>query len=521
MSNDQKTLKAFLDRRHPQYVEMADHWDFLCATYEGGRGWFKPNIFRYVKEGDKEFRDRVARAYRFNHTREVVDLVNKYLFKVEVARNLDDTPQEILDFWKRASLQGQPIKDYMRSISTEKSKLGRVWLVVDSNKGDAQTSVADDKAAGVRIYSYMVEPQNALDMAYDDDDGELTWILLHEVTRDDKDPINSSGKTGSRYRLWTRTTSQAFRIEKTGNKVIVVPEDVIEHNLGIVPVFAADNVLSSEKYTSPSMIADVAYLDRACANYLSNLDAIIQDQTFSQLAMPAQGLTADTDPYTKLLEMGTKRVFIYDGGEGGNQPFYLSPDVKQAQLILQVINKIINEIYHSVGLAGERTKEDNAMGIDNSSGVAKAYDFERVNSLLAAKADSLEQIENRLCRVVAAYAGAAVQKKLEKMEKPVVLYPDDFDVRGLYDEFEIAARLALIEAPDEMRREQMVKVVDKLFPQLKKELKDKMLVDLKTWPPKLDPLAPPGQGGSKSIQASGTKALAGKLVAGTGKQAAI
>jgi hypothetical protein len=48
-----------------------------------------------------------------------------------------------------------------------------------------------------------------------------------------------------------------------------------------------------------------------------------------------------------------------------------------------VISKIINEIYHSVGLAGERTKEDNSQGIDNSSGVAKAYDFERVNALLA------------------------------------------------------------------------------------------------------------------------------------------
>lgn len=101
----------------------------------------------------------------------------------------------------------------------------------------------------------------------------------------------------------------------------------------------------------------------------------------------------------KLIEMGTKRLFTYDGSDGA-KPYYLSPDVKQADLIIQVVTKIINEIYHTVGLAGERTKQDNAVGIDNSSGVAKAYDFERVNALLAAKADSLEAIENKIVDLV-------------------------------------------------------------------------------------------------------------------------
>ena len=132
-SDRQKILKAFLARRHPLYKEMAPHWEFLSATYEGGRAWFDKNVHRYIKEGEKEFKDRVKRAYRFNHTREVVDLVIKYLFKMEVARNLDDTPEPILDFWKLASYQGQGIRDYMRSVSTAASKLGRVWLVVDSN----------------------------------------------------------------------------------------------------------------------------------------------------------------------------------------------------------------------------------------------------------------------------------------------------------------------------------------------------------------------------------------------------
>jgi hypothetical protein len=458
-----KKLKKFLDRRHPLYEAMAPHWQFLHATYDGGREWFDGNIFRYIKEGDTEFKARMERAYRFNHTREVVDLVNKYLFKMEVSRAEVEEP--VKAFWKSATLQGQPIKEFMRSVSTLTSIYGPVWIVVDNNaEGHAPRTKADEKAANIRTYAYAVEPQHALDMSYDDE-GELNWILLHEVVRDDEDPIESTGNLRDQYRLWTRTTSQVFWLKREGNKTTVVEEEPINHDLGVVPVIRADNVLTEEKWTSPAMIADVAYLDRAVANYLSNLDAIIQDQTFSQLAMPAQGLSPDTDPYKKLLEMGTKRIFIYDGGEGSNAPFFLSPDVKQAQLILAVINKIINEIYHSVGLAGERTKEDNAVGIDNSSGVAKAYDFERINSLLASKADALESVENRLVKLVRLWNGINKPEKTD--EKLPVLYPEDFDCRGVYDEFEIAARLQLIEAPDGLRRHQMEQVVDKLFPRLK------------------------------------------------------
>lgn len=512
----QKQLKKFLDRRHPLYEEMEEHWEFLSDTYQGGRDWFDDNVFRYIKEGDKEYSDRVQRAYRFNHTREVVDLVIKYLFKMQVERS-EDIPDYLKDFWKSATRAGQSIRDYIRSVATESSTYGRVWVVIDTNKTQETKSKAEDKALGAKVYAYTVCPEHVLDMSYDDK-GALNWILICEAVRDDADPIYSSGEIQHQYRLWEKNQSTVFRKKKEGNKVTIIEEAPVPHDLGFVPVLNADNVLSEEKYTSTSMIADVAYLDRAVANYLSNLDAIIQDQTFSQLAMPHQGVEPGKE-YDALLTMGTKRIFLFDGGEGGNQPFYLSPDVKQAELILKVINKIINEIYHSVGLAGERTKEDNALGIDNSSGVAKAYDFERVNSLLAAKADSLESIENRIAAVVCAYNGDT--SYLDGDKEAPVLYPDDFDVRGLYDEFEIAARMALIEAPDEMRRFQMEAVIDKLFPRLKKDLRDAMVAELKSWPPKLDPLDPAAAGGNSPLKKTGNQALSSKLVAGAKKNVSI
>ena len=479
-TDEQKKLKTLLARRHPEYAANEKHWAFMEDTYEGGREWFAPNIFRYIKEGDQEYADRVKRAYRFNHTREVVDLINKYLFKQNIARNDADAPDCINAFWKSATRNSLSIKELMKQISKKTSMFGRIAIVVDNTAKEGEiVSKADEKEKGFKTYAYIVSPVNLLDYSYDDD-GALQWALIREVYRDDADPLTSTGLQSYRYRLWTEGDWKLYE-ERTEGKVKVISlVEQAAHGLGVVPIILADHMISDEEYEANAMIDDIAYLDRAVANYLSNLDAIIQDQTYSQLAMPAQNILPGEDSYTKLVEMGTKRVFLYDG-EGGSAPFYLSPDVKQAQLIVTVINKIVGEIYHTVGLAGERTKTDNAMGSDSSSGVAKAYDFERVNALLSAKADSLEEIENKLVKLAALWSGEGKQ-----VSDDLVSYPDNFDTRGLYDEFDIAARLMLIDAPDAVRQEQMRMMLDKLFPQLAKDLRAQMEAELKDWP--VDPI---------------------------------
>lgn len=511
-TDEQKKLRALVERRHPEYVENVGHWEFMEDTYEGGREWFKDNIFRYIKEGDTEFADRLTRAYRFNHSREVVDLLNKYLFKQVIQRNETDAPECVKAFWKKATRNGLGIKDFSRQVSKKTSTFGRVAIVIDNTAGSTAGPViskADEKKAGVRTYAYIVGPKQLLDYAFDEE-GDLEWALIEECTRDDADPMESSGEEVVRWRLWTKQDWKLFEEVKQGRRKVIKLVEERSHGLGIVPVVLADNIITDEEYCAPALIDDIAYLDRAVGNYLSNLDAIIQDQTFSQLAMPAQNVLPGEDNYTKLTEMGTKRIFLYDG-ESNTQPFYLSPDPKQAQMILAVINKIINEIYHTVGLAGERTKQDNALGIDNSSGVAKAYDFERVNALLAAKADSLEVIENKIVRIVAKW-----NSEEGKLDKDLVSYPDNFDTRGLYDEFDIAARLMLIDAPETVRQEQMRAVLDKLFPQLGKALRAKMEAELKEWP--VDPADltadPNGEVDKQALEKTGDRQQAKAVMAG-------
>lgn len=479
-----KELKALIERRHPKYCDRLAHWNFLEATYEGGREWFEGNIFKYVKEGDTEYKERVERAYRFPHTREVVNLTNKYIYKGEIKRKEEDASEAVKNFWSTATLHKNAIQDFMNLVSERASVFGRVWVATDTNAPSDAVNLRDEKDSESRVYGYTIRPQDLLDLGRSKD-GELQWTKVREYHRD-AESVLSSGEIEVRYRLWTKDFWALFSEEvKENQEPTYSLHSVGEHGLGRVPVFPHDYMPSEDSYVAPGQIEDIAYLDRAVANYLSNLDAIIQDQTFSQLIIPHQAMLPGEDEEAKLLEMGTNRILTFDAS-ATVKPEYISPDPKQAGVILAVIAKIINEIYHSIGMAGERTKQDNAEGIDNSSGVAKAYDFERLNALLAAKARSLQSCENTLCELVDAWSGEDVKPGTYNL----VAYPENFDVRALADELQLGMQLSLLQAPEEVRRQQMLIIIDKLFSHLPEKIVEKMKADVASWPPAPEPTTP-------------------------------
>ncbi len=504
-SSDQ--LLKLVDRRHPEYGDSLEHWDFLESCYRGGRGWIEKNIFTYHKEGRGEFKKRKKRAYRFPHSKEVISLVNKYIFKGSIERRpSDDLPKHIREFWGASTLLKRPIEDLMETISLWTSTFGRIWVVIDNNMPEGVQSEQQRLETGGRVYGYWIKPQQAYDFAYDED-GELAWFLNGFFARDDANPLTGSGAIEEQYRLWTKEFTAVIKVSGKGNsrRAELVGNPTV-HDLGIVPIFPADHLASEDLYKNAGLIEDVAYMDRAVANYLSNLDVIIQDQTFSQLAIPYQGLlpsegSDDDDPENEemnaIQQMGTQRVFAYNA-EGGSAPTFISPDVKQAGMIVATVTKIVGEIYHSIGMAGERTKEDNAAGIDNSSGVAKAYDFEKLNAMLAAKARALQNVEKNMVRLVNAWNSDV--KELQDTED-YVTYPQTFDVRNLADEMDNAQRLSVMNAPKKLRQAQMTRLAKKMFPQAKEDEIEAIVKDIEDEWLKEEPLdlMPAGPGGAPTL----------------------
>lgn len=154
-----------------------------------------------------------------------MNLINKYLFKEDIHRNVEEAPEPIQKFWKRATRQNVSIDGFMSALDLQSSIYGRVWVVVDSTMDSDAESVADEKKKDVRAYAYWISPQQMLDMAWDDD-GNLIWALIVEVARDDQDPFTSSGQNISVI-VYGHVTSGFYsgkRLRKAPGMPVVGPQ---------------------------------------------------------------------------------------------------------------------------------------------------------------------------------------------------------------------------------------------------------------------------------------------------------
>jgi hypothetical protein len=249
----------------------------------------------------------------------------------------------------------------MRDFSTFADVLGVLYIVVDKQRinPNQQTGTAVDNLIA-KPYIYMVLPQNMMDASFNPD-GTIRWCLIRETYRDDEDPYNSTGEVVERFRLWevgkwTLFNAQGGVIEQG------------ETGLDVVPVIPFYNESTRDDFTCPSLVSDVAYIDKAIFNNWSRLDVIINDQTFSQLIMPVQGIVLTEDDEEKqeqYIRIATNRILLYDV-QAGVAPTYISPDASQANLILNTIQIQTKQLYSVLGLAQEVGTE-----ITTASGVAK------------------------------------------------------------------------------------------------------------------------------------------------------
>jgi hypothetical protein len=434
-----------ISRRHPSYNPMASRWDFWLASYRGGDDYINEHLFQYFKEGDEEFKARKARAYRENHCRRLCDIINSYLFKEPAKRKTSNAL--LTKFFNNADGMGGTLAQFMKTASLFSAVLGRVYLVMDKKilPKDEQTGTQADNLKELP-YIYMVYPQDVLDLAYDDD-GRLLWALLREQSRDDADPWASSGEIETQYRLWERGK---WTLLNDSGMVI----DAGDTELDDVPIVALDNE-NDTPYSGASLIVDVSNLDRAIFNNWSRLDTIVCDQTFSQLIFPIEGLPADIVENDELREqfltLATNRVVLYSA-QAQTPPEFISPDASQVQFVLTMIEKQVKQLYATFGLQGETGEETKAQ-----SGVAKAYDFDKLNKLLASKADNLEKVENKLVELFGQWVNVnGITAEIS--------YPEEFDVKSLADEIAVAQELTLLDISQTFTKEIEKQVVLKALP---------------------------------------------------------
>ena len=239
MADDKKTEHAgdgarVIQNRHPDYATRTGIWQFFEQSYKGGRAYIDSNLFQYFKEGEDEFAGRKKRAYRENHSKRIVDLINSYLFKEEPVRKTENT--RLKEFHKNVDGQGKSISKFMKTASQWASVFGRVYIMVDKRpvpEGEATGTAKDNLHPKAQPYAYMIFPYNVLDFAVDEQ-GRYKWALIREDNRDDDDPFASTLEVKTQYRLWYGR--EWILYDERGNE-----KDRGETGREYVPMVALDN----------------------------------------------------------------------------------------------------------------------------------------------------------------------------------------------------------------------------------------------------------------------------------------
>ena len=436
-----------ISRSHPRYHFWANQWKFFQMSYVGGKEYIDNYLFKYFKEGEQEYTDRKERAYRENHTKRVVDLINTYLFKQDATRKTSNTlAQSFIDNFdgkkRHASL-------FMKTASIWASVFGRVYIVIDKKtlpEGEKTGTQADNLKT--IPYCYIVFPHNIKDIAFDEV-GRVKWALIEEAIRNDDDPFTADQTVKTQFRLW-----QVGKWTLYDNAGTSIAEG--DTGLDVVPIIPLDNE-EQEEIAGQSLISDVANIDRAIFNNWSRLDTIVCDQTFSQLIFPIEGLpidiAGDDELRGQFLKLATNRIVLYSA-QAQAAPAFISPDATQAQFILDMIQTQIKQLFAVLGLQNETGTETNLQ-----SGVAKAYDFDKVNKLLNSKSGNLQQAETYIYEVLSKWLGG-VALNVD------VTYPTEFDVRALIDDIAVAERLAMLDVSKTFTKEINKLLVLKALPEV-------------------------------------------------------
>jgi hypothetical protein len=446
--------RTILDNRHPEYAKLAPEWLFWKQAYEGGPDYRSAgHLFRFPRESKKSYDERLKRAGRMNFVKQVLDLIMQYLSKEAPSRKKDIASAAIQGFWEDADRQGTSIDDFMHAVGVNAGIFGRYYIVIDKPP-ELAVNKLDQTQRKLNPYAYGVSPLDVLDVIYGAD-GTIEQALIREYVRGPIDLLEprDSDELQERYRIWIKTFGEVFwvlcKLDEKG--------EVVKLEQGYLPIPRVPII--EVRRTGGSLIDDIATLDRTVYNYGSLLDQILYDQTFSTLRLPYSGTFEEF--YDKWeLTIGTKSIIPFDA-EIGAAPDYISPDASQGTLLVEAIEKAIGKIYQCKNLQDTVGNAQQGKPAAAASGIAKGYDFEKLNAGLAQYADDLEKAEEGLVELVNLWEGIT-----EPIAPDLIDYQDSFDVKTLMQELTEYTLLAQNVQSATFKKLQQKKIVKKADPKM-------------------------------------------------------
>lgn len=496
-------------RLNPLYSQYLPKWNFYLESVKGGQDYTtsEENLFTHRLESViDDYEDRKSRAYYLNYCAAVPVIYADYIFKEPVSRPADN---KLMEFRQDVDGKGTPIEAFMRKVSILASIFGHIHIVVDTPVATNVVTKAQAQEQNIRPYATLVYPMQVKDWSMDSS-GKLNWVLIEEKSYEDADPLIERIDV-TNYKIIYRDRWELY--DKDSNKIGGGPNP-----LGEVFMTTCYNKDIDLDMIGESILCDIAYINRAIFNWCSNIDEMIERQTFSQLTCPDDGSLSERDESTNpLKKIGTSTIFTFPS-DTGHPPAFISPDTSQISVIWTMIGQHVQEIWRLAGLKGN----EDGFAMSQRSGVSMQMAFLDINSALAAKATSLEVAENDLTRLAARWSS--------QNETPAkVNYPTNFDVLTLTESITTTFQLVDRNISVVLNKQLMKQLVRKALPLIDEELKVEIEGEIDASDGNFQSLQeiaqiealenpnPPGGGGGSTNTSSKNQAVKSKQTKAKGK----
>lgn len=397
--------------KHEQYKKNIYRWKYYYDSYYGGQDYQNGQYLRkYLAEEDdgyNEYGKRIIATPLDNHCRSVIDTYTSFIWRQSPQREfgaLSDNPALKL-FMKDADLEGRSFDAVMREATTLANVYGHVLLILDKPASEAAT-LAEELAEGIRPYLVSITPDNIVDWSWARErNGRYALDMLKIKEYEDEDKAV--------YRVWERDQVTVFEVEEGEEEHKVIEQ--YDNQMGHIPASFLYGQRSHERGIGISQIADIADVQKAIYNELSELEQVIRISNHPTLVM--------TDGVDASAGAGSTIIIEDTDIDPSLKPYLLQPSSQSIASIIESIGAKIDMIDRMANLSSMRSTTKSS-----ASGISLKIERELLNVKLAQQADNLEITEEHIFKHFAHFYGVEYDG--------VIDYPDTFDMTDVNTELD-------------------------------------------------------------------------------------
>ncbi len=370
---------------------------------------------QFPRESADRFSKRIDVSHYVNYTGPILETLLSYISKE--AMNYDGEPPE-LTAWRQSDVDGKGAtweRLMVEQVRPRCATLGWCPVLLDmpTTTGE-EISVARAREAGIDVQAIPLYPMNLLDWSCDDRGRVVAAkVRTDVVVRED---LLGASYRDEHYSVWypDRVLRFVVRVQE-GSEDRVVSESEVAHSHGRVPIvsFRASKMCEDDM-RGPSVIGDLARVNKRIFNLDSELDDHLRNACFAILGVPVANMQADLG---EIIAGNGVAMKIPATGSRGLE--YVAPPATVPEAIEKRREVLVREVYRCA-----RVEHAKPSGV-TTSGIARAYEFEQTNRRLADIASGFARAEQEALRLVAQMKG------MSGAERVTVTPPSDFSVEDL------------------------------------------------------------------------------------------